>query len=654
LIVTFRPEFEPPWIGQPHVTALTINRLTEREVGAMIDRIVGNKPLPASIRQDIIERTDGIPLFVEEMTKAVLEAQSEGTAENLVATVPFPALAVPASLHASLMARLDRVGSAKQLAQIGAAIGREFSHALLAAVVHRPEEELRSALERLIRSGLLFRQGVAPNANYLFKHALVQDAAYGTLLREPRRALHSRIAETIETQFGDLVESQPELLARHYTEAGLTKEAITYWGIAGRKSAARSAMFEAIAQLRKGLELVPALTDGTSRLRHEAELQSALGGALSAAKGASVVETGDAYSRARDLCQQLCDTQLLISVLSGLSTYHVSRNELRPARDIAEQLLDLARVGEDVETKLVANRAMGACLCQLGDFTSSAVYLQRALGLYTPEKHRSIASVAAYDVRISALSWLIIDLFALGQLDTAALRSKEVIDWSNELNHPNSKCLALAFAAIHSLLRRVSNGTEELVDQLTNIARDQGFPFWWTAADILRGYLLAAQGQPSLGFELVQRGFAEFKNTGAKWMQAYFLYLISQCCKSAGRVTEASSILEAALKTVDVTGENWFAAELHRIRGDWMMLSCGHEQPREIELCYQRAIEIARQQNAKMWQLRAAMSMARLWCDQGKRDEARDLLAPVYGWFTEGFDTLDLKEAKALLDELTP
>jgi predicted ATPase len=241
LLVTFRPEFEPPWIGRPHVTALTLNRLTQRDIDAMIDRVVGNKQLPANIRQDIIERTDGIPLFVEEMTKAVLEAGSERGAERTAAAVPSPALAVPASLHASLMARLDRLGPAKEMAQIGAAIGREFSHALLAAVVRKPEAELNSALDRLIQSGLLFRQGVPPHATYLFKHALVQDAAYGTLLREPRRALHARIAEALENQFADIAESQPELLARHCTEAGLIEKAASLWGSGGRRSSIRLA-----------------------------------------------------------------------------------------------------------------------------------------------------------------------------------------------------------------------------------------------------------------------------------------------------------------------------------------------------------------------------------------------------------------------------
>ena len=254
LIVTFRPEFNAPWVGQPHVTTLTLNRLGERDAATIIERLVGNKKLPADVMAEIVERTDGIPLFVEEMTKAMLEAESEGEARQTAAAVPSPALAVPASLHASLMARLDRLGPAKEVAQIGAAIGREFSHALLAAVVRKPEAELNSALDRLIDAGLLFRQGVPPHATYLFKHALVQDASYGTLLREPRRALHARIAETLESQFAEIAESQPELLARHYTEAGQIERAAGLWGKAGQRSLERSALVEAAAQLTRALD----------------------------------------------------------------------------------------------------------------------------------------------------------------------------------------------------------------------------------------------------------------------------------------------------------------------------------------------------------------------------------------------------------------
>jgi predicted ATPase len=285
LIVTFRLEFNPPWIGQPHVTAMTINRLTRREVGAMIDRVVGNKLLLADIRQDIIERTDGIPLFVEEMAKAVLEAEGEGAAERAVAAIPSPSLVVPASLHASLMARLDRLGPAKEVAQIGAAIGREFSHPLLASVVNKPEAQLASALDRLVAAGLLFRQGVAPHATYLFKHALVQDAAYGTLLREPRRALHARIAEAFESKFAEIAESQPDLLAHHCTEAGLIEKATGLWSKAGQRSLERSALKEATTQFSRALAQIATLPSTPALRREQIKVQVSLANALIHTKG---------------------------------------------------------------------------------------------------------------------------------------------------------------------------------------------------------------------------------------------------------------------------------------------------------------------------------------------------------------------------------
>jgi predicted ATPase len=302
LIVTFRPEFEPPWIGRPYVAVLTINRLAHRDIEAMIDRVVGNKLIPAGVRKDIIERTDGIPLFVEEMTKAVLEAGTEEAAQRTAATVPSTALAVPASLHASLMARLDRLGAAREVAQIGAAIGREFSHTLLAAVLRKPEAELNSALDRLILAGLLFRQGVPPYATYLFKHALVQDAAYGRLLREPRRALHARIAATLESHFAEIAENQPELLARHCTEAGLIERASALWGKAGQRSLGRSALAEAVEQLSRGLDLIATLPSTPALRREQIRLQVALMAPLFHVKGYSAFK--EAVQRAHLLIQQ--------------------------------------------------------------------------------------------------------------------------------------------------------------------------------------------------------------------------------------------------------------------------------------------------------------------------------------------------------------
>ena len=366
LIVTFRPEFDPPWIGQPHVTALTINRLTEREIGAMIDRVVGNKRLPANIRQDIIERTDGIPLFVEEMTKAVLEAESEGAAEHAAAAVPSPALAVPASLHASLMARLDRLGPAKEVAQIGAAIGREFAHALLAAVVQQTGAELGSALDRLIAAGLLFRQGVPPHANYLFKHALVQDAAYSTLLRAPRQNLHARIAKVLEQRFPERASVEPELLARHLTEAGQVEAAISYWLKAGQRAAERSADEEAVRHLRRGLEMLMTLPDSRQKDRQELDFQLALGTPLAARHGYGNPLVGAARDRAIALCEKLGDTQRLLPSLYGQYAYCIASGRIPKALEYAERCQSMAARTGDRLTRLIAHRAMGASLARNG------------------------------------------------------------------------------------------------------------------------------------------------------------------------------------------------------------------------------------------------------------------------------------------------
>ena len=410
LIVTFRPEFEPPWIGRPHVTALTINRLAQRDIDAMIDRVVGNKLLPANIRQDIIERTDGIPLFVEEMTKAVLEAESEGEAQRTAAAVPSPALAVPASLHASLMARLDRLGPAKEVAQIGAAIGREFSHALLAAVVRKPEAELGSALDRLIAAGLLFRQGVPPHATYLFKHALVQDAAYGTLLREPRRALHARIAETLESQFAEIAESQPELLARHCTEAGLIEKAAGLWGKAGQRSLERSALVEAVEQLTRALDQIATLPATPALRREQIKLQVALITPLIHVKGYAAPETKAAAERARLLIEQAEalgeppeDPLLLFSVLYGFWVANFVAFNGDVMRELAAQFLALAEKQGATVPLMIGHRLMGISLLCTGDIAEGRAHLDQAIALYDPAEHRPLATRFGQDSRVADL-----------------------------------------------------------------------------------------------------------------------------------------------------------------------------------------------------------------------------------------------------------
>ena len=378
LIITFRPEFNAPWVGQPHVTTLTLNRLGERDAATIIERLVGNKELPADLLAEIVERTDGIPLFVEEMTKAVQKAESEGAARRMTAGVPSPALAVPASLHASLMARLDRLGPAKEVAQVGAAIGREFSHALLAAVVRKPEGELVAALDRLIAAGLLFRQGLPPYAIYLFKHALVQDAAYGTLLREPRRALHARIAATLESQFAEIVESQPELLARHYTEAGLIEKAAGLWGKAGQRSLARSAMVEAIEQFNRALDQIAELPTSQALRREQIKLRVGPIGPLHHTKGYAALETKLAVEQAlaqikqaEALGEPVDDPFLMFVVLLGIWATNALAFDGDICLNLATQFLNLAEKDGGPVPVVIGNNMLGTSFLYTGNFVEA-------------------------------------------------------------------------------------------------------------------------------------------------------------------------------------------------------------------------------------------------------------------------------------------
>ena len=431
LFVTFRPEFAAPWVGRPHVTALTINRLAPRDVMAMIEQVAGNKPLSASIRQDIIERADGIPLFVEEMTKAVLEADGEGAAARTVAAVPSPALAVPASLHASLMARLDRLGNAKGVAQVAAAIGREFSHALLAPVARLPEQELAAELDRLLQSGLLSRQGTPPNSTYIFKHALVLDAAYGTLLREPRRALHARIAEAIESQFPDIAESQPELLARHCTEAGLIEKAASVWGKAGRRSMERSALLEAAELFTRALGHIAALPATPALRREQIKLQVAIITPLIHVKGYAAPETKAAAERARQLIEQAEalgeppeDRLLLFTVLWGVWVANVVAFDGDNMRELAAQFLTLAEKQGATVPLMIGHRIMGISLMCTGDIPESRAHCDQSLALYDPAEHCPLATRFGQDNRVTALSYRSIASWLCGYPEAALAELK--------------------------------------------------------------------------------------------------------------------------------------------------------------------------------------------------------------------------------------
>ena len=654
LIMTFRPEFSAPWMGQSRVTSLTLNRLGEQEAGAIIARLAGNKELSADVKAEIIERTDGIPLFIEEMTKAVLEAESKGEARRTAAAVPSSALAVPASLHASLMARLDRLGSAKEVAQIGAAIGREFSHALLAAVVRKPEAELGSALDRLIAAGLVFREGVPPHATYLFKHALVQDAAYGTLLRGHRQQLHARIAATLENQFPEIVETQPEALARHCAEAGLAEKAVGCWLKAGHQAMKRSAMLEAEALLRKGLNLLASLPEDTERQQHELDLRSSLIVTLMQTQGYAAPAVAETLARARQLCEQLNQPPQCAIVLYVQCGYRILRGELRLACQNAKEHLELGEARNDPVVKSTACFNSAAAWFYRGDFAAARAYAERVLELYDTAHSSLYATISPQDPQLGALILLSCVLSCLGHLDQARLRRDEALVKARQRAHAHTLALVLARAWEYDAgVQSEAALLLERAEELGAHCAEHGFPYFAAIARVYRGSALSMLGSADEGLALVTEGLAAYRAVGALVYVPNLLRLLADCYRRAGQPKEGLKYLDEAAheatRQIEATEEHSTAAELHRLRGE-LLIAVG--DPMAAEVSFRQAIAVAGRQNAKLWELRAALDLARLWRDQGKRDEARELLAPVYGWFTEGFDTLDLKDAKTLLDEL--
>jgi class 3 adenylate cyclase/predicted ATPase len=636
LIVTFRPEFQPPWTGQPQVNMLTLNRLDRHDRTALVEQIASGNSLPEDVVSEIAERTDGVPLFVEELTKSVLETR-------------VPAVAIPTTLHGSLMARLDRLASARRVAQIGAAIGREFPYELLRTVSRFPEDELQAGLAGLVASELVFQRGVPPDAVYAFKHALVQDAAHGSLLRSSRQQLHGQIAEALETHSPEMMDSQPELFAQHYAEAGLVEESVAYWGKAGHRSAVGSALAEAAAQFQKGLDQLALLLDTPERQQRELEFRIALGAVMVAVKGYAAPETGQVYARAQELWKQLDSPSEFLQVPHGQALHHALRGELDLAQRLDEDLLRVSRQRNDLPGLVLGHGSTGRTLFYMGRFASSRLHLEEAFALYDCDSHRSLTHQIGFQPRVGSQAVIGIVLFCLGFPDRALAQSNAAIALARRLVHPPSLAASLAWGA--TLLSAVGDNSAlgERTEELAAVTSEQGFPYWLAVGTIYRGWFRANSGELAEGISRLRGGLTAYRATGAELWRPYFFALLAGAWEIAGQIDETLAVLDDALQIVEKTGERWFAAELNRHKGR-LLLRQGRSEA--AEKLFRKALGIAREQEAKLWELRAAVSLARLRHDQRRRVEARDILAPVYGWFTEGFDTLDLKEAKSLLDEL--
>jgi TOMM system kinase/cyclase fusion protein len=649
-LLACRPEFQPPWPQRAHITHLTLSRLPHPQVAEMLLRITGGKALPHEVVAQIVAKTDGVPLFVEELTKMVLESgflqEVDGRYEL---TGPLPALAIPTTLQDALMARLDRLATVKTVAQLGATIGRQFPYELLQAVASLDEARVRQALQQLVEAELLYQRGMIPQATYTFKHALIQDAAYQSLLKSTRQQYHQRIAQVLETRFPDVVETQPELLAHHLTAAGLNVQAIPYWQRAGRRAYERSANLEAISHLSKGLEALTLLPDTPERTQHELLLQTALGPALMAAKGYAAPEVERTCVRARELCQQIGDTRQLFPVLVGLWNFSFVRGACQTACDVGEQLLTLAQSDQDRQRLLRAHAALGEILFHTGQLISARAHLEQGIALYDPVQHHSHAVQIPTVACLAYAAWA---LWHLGYAEQALQRSHEACTLAEELSHPLSLSIALDFTGHVHQFRREVQAARKHAEAAFAIAHEQGFPFWESSAMILRGWALALEGNSHEGMVQLREGLVAFRATGAEIQQPSWLALLAEAYGHVGQVDAGLRAVAEGLAVLQQTGERYYEAELYRLRGELLWQQPTRQKWLEAEQSLLQAVDVARQQQAKSWELRAAVSLSRLWQLQGKRTEVRELLASIYGWFTEGFATADLQEAKALLEEL--
>ena len=516
---------------------LPLTRLNRRVGSAIIERIAAGKTLPEEVTNQILARTDGVPLFLEELTKTVLEGgllqERDG---HYVLDRPLPALAIPTTLHDSLMARLDRLATVRLVAQTGAAIGREFSYTLLHAVSSLTEDDLRAALATLVDSELIFLRGTPPDAVYSFKHALVQDAAHNSMLRSYRQQLHAQIAKALETQFPDIIENRPELLAQHFAEAGLSEKSATYWGTAGHRSTARSAMAEAAAQFRKGLDQLALLPDNVEHQRLELQFRAALGAVLNAVKGNAASETGQAYARARELWEELGSPSEFLHVPYGQSRYHLFRGEVDLAQKLAEELLHLSRQRNDSGGLILGHFSSGRNLMLAGRFAASRSHLAEVIALYDPVSHDSLVHQVASHPHTNSQTFLGLVLFCLGYPDLGLRESNAAVGEAQRLAHPQSLAVSLTYGNILLLLVGDNTAFDKQAKQLLSLAIEQGFRHWHAEATVYRGWLNVKNGNVIEGISLLRSGSTAYRSTGAEAWTPNHIALVARAYEIAGKV----------------------------------------------------------------------------------------------------------------------
>jgi class 3 adenylate cyclase/tetratricopeptide (TPR) repeat protein len=653
LVVTYRPEHTPAWVGQPNVTSLTLNRLGRRQGAELVGKVTGGKALPQEVLEQILAHTDGVPLFVEELTKSVLESGLLREAgDGYLLQAPLPALAIPTSLRDSLLARLDRLAPVKEVAQIGACIGREFSYELLARVSALSNELLEAALPKLTEAGMVYRRGTPPNATYTFKHALVQDAAYDSLLKSRRAQLHTQIAKVLEEDFPDTVDKDPEVLARHFTQAGLDERAVPYWIKAGQRALMRVALPEAVGHLTTALSVNDRLPVSVERDRQELDIRVLLGTAYLAFRGWPAVEIVQILRPARDLAMGIGADGQLVAILWYIGNHHAVRCEYPRTLEVIEELDALAQSRDDSLPFLVARRAEALWRIWMGDFLTARRAGDQLLRAYDPEKHGQLVQIYNQDPKSDTLLWAGVYFWALGYPDQAKQAVLDQLDMARRLGHAFNLCWSLIGGTYALILRGETQLARQWLAEAEAMAREHAMTY---LADVMvpwnDGLALISQGNHAEGYAKVTAALKVWRDgdglLGVPWASAER----AAALMGLKRFAEARTLLDEAVEVINRTGHKMYEAEVHRVLGKLHLQGATHDLD-AAQISFLKSLEVARTQEAKGFELRAATSLARLWESQGKRREAYELLAPVYNWFTEGFDTHDLEAARELLQSL--
>ena len=650
LILTHRPGIEQRWAEFGHVSNISLNRMGRKEMQTLVDRVTGGKTLPESILEQILKRTDGVPLFVEELIKTLLESKLVREVDGqLVAEESLTSMAIPSTLRDSLMARLDRLAPAKEIAQAAACIGREFSREVLALTVNI--DDLDGKLDQLVDSGLIFRRGARDQARFVFKHALVQDAACESLLKARRRHLHARIAKVLEDENAERGDTEPDLLAHHYTEAGLDEPAIRYWLRAGQKSTEQGAHTEAIAHLRRGLSIVDTQPQSEEKNHREIEFRTVLGVPLINKEGAASPLVLENYQRARELCDQEDENENLYPILWGLYFHHYIGSELRQASEIADQLLEVGQHRNDPELKLEAHHCQWSVRFISGDLDTALEHCDQGIQLYRPEEHHALTfTYGGHDPGVCARHVSGSVLWLMSYPEQAQQRLDSAYSLAKELAHTTTTFSTLSICLLTYALRRDEDRLEQTAKELLQIAENEKMHDSLTMARGLSGWLTYRRGDQQEGLKLMRELIDRRLDLGTAWT-AIPISLISESLAEMGERQEAFSLLEDSISLGQRDDARWCEAELYRVKGR-LLLGDTTQAPAAAEQAFNQAIEVAREQNAKSLELRAAVDLARLWEVSGKADQARELLRPICDWFTEGLDTPDLTKARALLEAL--